>query len=712
MRSLKLATILLAALPFVLIVFPGSTESSTVTDDETAGIDQERADSRPEPPRGVFEDLVHPRAETCLKIEGTFWEEHLIININGKGEYIAEGRNFGSVDKSIQGIRTHLAEKASRFGRAPDRTSRLSVLINADRHAEFHAIMKVMGACGNESIRIARIAFACRKLDYAEDPDARSYLPNGLFNVPLPKDTGVSTDLSTAEIEMEPLQIKVVSDAKSRAGFHLEVNNRKIKEPGMMDNLYGRIRNLGKRAPGIKVYIYPEEEVMYGHIIKVINELFRANLTSITFGYRAWRGFGTVEIEEEEIEEEEIIEEVIDEDEVVDAPFDGKALNDVIGIGGGAGGAFGGKYRKRAARMGGGKAGQRAVDLGLEWLKRHQNPGGFWDCDGFARQCAEKNLCSGNGDALNDVGVTGLALLAFLGAGNTTSRGPYKDVVKKGVKYLMDCQDPEDGCLTTREGTHWIYNHAIATLALTEAYGFSRFPLLKKPAQKAVDFIHEAKNPGKAWRYGDANLGPGEQNDVCVTGWMVMCLAAAKDFGLRYHEEDLKDALAFIDEMTDRKTGRTGYMKRGSLSFRETKDQAAWPPGETEAMTAVAMLGRLFGGSTLGDMKSQLPLLESGSRLLLAKTPKWSEEKGCIDYYYWYYGSYAMYQLGGRNWDAWKTAVEDALVKNQSKNGCEKGSWDPAIDPWGNNGGRVYATALNTLCLEVVYRYDRLLRDR
>ena len=430
-----------------------------------------------------------------------------------------------------------------------------------------------------------------------------------------------------------------------------------------------------------------------------------------------------IEEEEKEIEEieeviedpevtEEVFEEEIFEDEMpIDAPFEGKGLNDIIGIGGGAGGRFGGKYRKRGARKGGGKATQRAVEWGLEWLKRHQDPEGFWDCDGFAMQCNE-NRCNGKGEALNDVGVTGLALLAFLGAGNTTHRGPYKDVVKKGVKYLVDCQDPEDGCLVAKEGTHWMYNHSIACLALTEAYGLSKWMIIKKRAQKALDFIHDTKNPGKAWRYNNGEIDPVEQNDVSVTGWMIMCIASAKDFGLKYHKEDMSDAIMYIDEMTDPATGRTGYKERGSYSSREAGDETIWPFEESEAMTAVAILGRVFAGNVLDDVDSQIPALEAGAKLLRGKLPEWNEEKGCIDYYYWYYASFAMYQLGGKDWNVWKTAMEKAIVENQRSEGCERGSWDPQKDPWGNNGGRAYSTALNTLCLEVFYRYDNVLGAR
>jgi len=41
---------------------------------------------------------------------------------------------------------------------------------------------------------------------------------------------------------------------------------------------------------------------------------------------------------------------------------------------------------------------------------------------------------------MHDVGITGLALLAFLGAGNTPKDGKYAEQVKNGLKYLVDVQ--------------------------------------------------------------------------------------------------------------------------------------------------------------------------------------------------------------------------------------------------------------------------------
>ncbi|MFP6612556.1 MAG: hypothetical protein VB835_09625 [Pirellulales bacterium] len=41
----------------------------------------------------------------------------------------------------------------------------------------------------------------------------------------------------------------------------------------------------------------------------------------------------------------------------------------------------------------------------------------------------------------------------------------------------------------------------------------------------------------------------------------------------------------------------------------------------------------------------------------------------------------------------------------------DAGSWDPKNAHWGGKGGRVYATALGALCLEVYYRYSEALNS-
>jgi hypothetical protein len=105
-------------------------------------------------------------------------------------------------------------------------------------------------------------------------------------------------------------------------------------------------------------------------------------------------------------------------------------------------------------------------------------------------------------------------------------------------------------------------------------------------------------------------------------------------------------------------------------------------------------------------------VLQKQAELLKKKLPTWSENPFSIDFYYWFYGSYAMFQMGGPHWESWNKAMKDALVPHQRKAGDEKGSWDARVDAWGHAGGRVYTTALGALCLETYFRYARVFETR
>jgi len=85
------------------------------------------------------------------------------------------------------------------------------------------------------------------------------------------------------------------------------------------------------------------------------------------------------------------------------------------------------------------------------------------------------------------------------------------------------------------------------------------------------------------------------------------------------------------------------------------------------------------------------------------------------DYYYWYYGSLALFQYDGPKgpyWKKWEAHLKDALIPHQKtgKDGCANGSWTSEDERWGFEGGRVYATAINALTLEVWYRYPNVFR--
>jgi len=185
---------------------------------------------------------------------------------------------------------------------------------------------------------------------------------------------------------------------------------------------------------------------------------------------------------------------------------------------------------------------------------------------------------------------------------------------------------------------------------------------------------------------------------------MVMVLKSGKLSGLTIDELAIQNALSWIEQMTST-DGRTGYTEMGGPSSRLPAFQAAFPQEYSDAMTAVGVLTRIFAGRTLNDDD----MISKGADRMALNLPRWSPDTGHIDFYYWYYGTLAMFQVGGDRWERWNEKIKEAIIDNQRNDAADHryGSWDP-IDPWGTAGGRIYSTAVNCLSMEVYYRYPRV----
>jgi hypothetical protein len=377
------------------------------------------------------------------------------------------------------------------------------------------------------------------------------------------------------------------------------------------------------------------------------------------------------------------------------------------GLGGGSGtrrGRTTGGGRPREG--GGGRTTESGVTEGLQWLARHQDEDGRWDADEYDRHC-EGEACRGAGGSLHDVGLTGLALLAFLGDGHHPNRATkYQHVVRRGLRWLVDQMEEggaDDGLIGGRKGKAFLYDHALGALALCDAYAISLQETLREPAQRAVNFVLRARNPYKAWRY---EAPPNGENDSSITGWMVFVLKTAHDAGLDIDKEAFTGALALFDELSDLSTGRCGYTLRGEAPARTEQNRERFPAQHSESLTAVALLCRIF----LGQRPDEHPILEAHADLLAARPPLWTEDGATHDFYYWYYATFALFQMGGERWARWNEKLKLALLRSQRRDAHAAGSWDP-LDPWGADGGRIYSTAMAVLCLEVYYRYAPVLAN-
>ena len=338
---------------------------------------------------------------------------------------------------------------------------------------------------------------------------------------------------------------------------------------------------------------------------------------------------------------------------------------------------------RKIEELGGSKETEEAVRLSLVWFARHQSRDGRWDVDGFAANFAEGGRrCDGAGERRNqDVGVTALAALVFLGGGHTHLppkdtgvTSPYAASIQRALEWLLAGQRP-DGDL--RQGGQ-MYDHALAAMVLAEAFTLTGDPRLPEPIRKAVDFIVKAQRPGSGWRYE-----PRSDSDTSVLGWQVMALKSAEVAGFEVPPAVYRGAANWLDRV------RSG--RQGGLYCYQPKREPSF------AMTAEGLFSE-----QLMDFRPNTPRAAESVRYLQTSKPEW--HGGANDLYYWYYATLALHQLGGPAWDQWNAAMRKALLDGQRKDGPFAGSWDPKTR-WGNFGGRVYSTALAALCLEVYYRY-------
>ena len=129
-------------------------------------------------------------------------------------------------------------------------------------------------------------------------------------------------------------------------------------------------------------------------------------------------------------------------------------------------------------QRGGSAQTERAVRAALGWLATAQSENGGWDASRFgagdARVVLSQDRRGAGAEA--DMGVTGLALLAFLGAGHTHSGGDYTHEVASGLEYLRQRQRADGSLYGDAHFFARMYSHSMATFAVCEASGSHQGP--------------------------------------------------------------------------------------------------------------------------------------------------------------------------------------------------------------------------------------------
>jgi hypothetical protein len=330
--------------------------------------------------------------------------------------------------------------------------------------------------------------------------------------------------------------------------------------------------------------------------------------------------------------------------------------------------------RARLVREAGGSEGsEAAVKRALMWLKRHQNPDGSWSFFHLGGRCP----CPGHGEfAQARNGATAIALLPFLGAGNTHKEGNYQKEVKAGLYFLLS-QQKSDGSLWEKQGH--MYSHGLAAIVLCEAYAMTRDKALQAPAQAALEFTTYAQDPiGGGWRYQ-----PREPGDTSVVGWQLMALKSGHMAGLYVNPGTVTGASRFLDSVQAEGGATYGYMG----------------PGTKAATSSIGLLCRMYLG-----WNRDHPALSKGVARLDKSGPS------PVNLYYNYYATQVMRHYEGEPWETWNKRMRDWLVKQQDTSGHKEGSWYMGREHT-DKGGRLYCTAMATMILEVYYRHLPIYRQ-
>jgi hypothetical protein len=294
---------------------------------------------------------------------------------------------------------------------------------------------------------------------------------------------------------------------------------------------------------------------------------------------------------------------------------------------------------------------------GIQWLADRQQPEGHWKDEGPAR---------------NDVGATGLALLPFLGSGQThksEKNAVYRENVERGLKFLIRKQGAQGSFdLSVRA-------HALATLGLCEAYGVTADPVLKGPAQRALDHLAALQLPDGGWNEKQATAG-----DAMITCWAMQALKSGQMAGLSVAKETWMRYLQFAEAMQ--------VDERGSI-YRRSKGGNAEPTATAALLLCQQYVGR----------GPRNPGMQKGVEYLMANPPG-KEPK---DLQYLHLTTHVLNNLGGDAGAKWESKVPGLLKDSVMGEGENRGSWS-------GTEGRVVSTSLALLTLEINYRFLPLHR--
>lgn len=322
-----------------------------------------------------------------------------------------------------------------------------------------------------------------------------------------------------------------------------------------------------------------------------------------------------------------------------------------------------------------------AAARGLDWLRRNQDPeSGGWKQDvGYKRGDSYVRTATNK----PHVGVSALALMAFLSGGHLPGRGKHGAVVEKGVDYVLSQVDPNLGFITGHDTR--MYSHAFATLFLAEIYGMTHRSDVKEKLQLAIDLIVKSQNQLGSWRYRPNS----DKADMSITVCQIMALRAARNVGIRVPKTTIDRAMEYVEQSAYKDSRRSTY---GGFKYKLEPSSRT-----TFALTAAGIAAMNHAG--IYDS----PLIRAGVQYLKATMPRFNRSHW--RHYYYFYGHYYACQVfflctDGHNdrelWDWYWPRIAEDLLRHQQADG----SWANTTGP-----GPAFSTAVASVILQIPNEY-------
>ena len=347
-----------------------------------------------------------------------------------------------------------------------------------------------------------------------------------------------------------------------------------------------------------------------------------------------------------------------------------------------------------------------AIERGLTFLARTQNADGSWTSTA-GKKINDQYRAFEGGQNVPHVGVTSLAILAFLAGGHLPGRGPYGKVVDRALTFVLEQGQPSG--MIEGWGTR-MYSHAFATLALAEVYGMTPRPRVRAALEDSIEVTVRCQNPTGGWRY--VPFSP--DSDMSVTVCQVVALRAARNVGLKVPQATIDRALKYVIESayTSPEEPRGG--------FRYQPEDITW--NRDSYALAAAGLTTLFQAGLYDD--AQIARYVRDHKVNRSPPPRIADTVAYMkrqyagvasespDHFFYWYGTYyatqAMYLVGSthpKEWAAWSRTVRDHILRRQGRmrdreTGLEESYWRSNID-----GSHAYATASALLILQFPLDY-------